>query len=385
MIPQYADITHPMTERIRAEPNSKTLNLSDTEKDAVAACKTALQSAAVLNHPLPTCTTYQLVTDCSQVAVGAVLHQMVDGTPFLVELYSKKLSDAQKRYSAFDRELLAAYLAVLHFRHLIEEQNVSLYTDHRPLVGAFTSKRPAKLDRQQRHLSLLSEYITEMHFIRGDNNVVADCLSRSINAVKVSCVDLISIAEQQVTDSELAEISSQLKPFLVGKLTLYCDTSLATARPYVPRSIRPDIFAHLHNISHCGVQATVRLIKARYYWPNMDREIRAWARSCEAYQAAKVHRHTRSPVMPLDIPSARFSTVHIDIVGPLPPSRQHGQLHPTSHRYILTCIDRVTRWVEAAPLHEISAAAVATAFLDTWVSRFGVPLYVVTDRGTQFE
>ena len=54
------------------------------------------------------------------------------------------------RYSTFDRELLAAYLSVLYFRHLIEGRQVMLLTDHKPLCGEFYSLNPAKSDRQQR-------------------------------------------------------------------------------------------------------------------------------------------------------------------------------------------------------------------------------------------
>lgn len=47
--------------------------------------------------------------------------------------------------------------------------------------------------------------------------------------------------------------------------------------------------------------------------------------------------------------------------------------------------DRAIRWVEATPLQDISATTIALVFLNTWLSRFGVPLHVVMDGGSQFE
>ena len=51
--------------------------------------------------------------------------------------------------------------------------------------------------------------------------------------------------------------------------------------------------------------------------------------------------------------------------------------------YIFTIIDRTTRWLEAVPLKEMSAATCSQVFFSHWVSRFGVPATVMSDRGTQ--
>ena len=114
----------------------------------------------------------------------------------------------------------------------------------------------------------------------------------------------------------------------------------------------------------------------------MGKSVKEFGASCKAYQQAKVYKHTKSPIQTLEIPSARFHTVHI---GPLPPAKCPNSIYISPYRYILTCIDRTTRWVEAQPISEITAASVAEAFINTWVTCSGVPLHVITDRGRQFE
>jgi hypothetical protein len=71
-----------------------------------------------------------------------------------------------------------------------------------------------------------------------------------------------------------------------------------------------------------------------------------------------------------------FAHIHVDLVGPLPPSR--------GHTYLFTIIDRTSRWPEAIPLAFITAADCARALFAGWVSRFGVPVTITSDRGAQF-
>lgn len=386
LVPDYATIVFPLTERIKNEPKSKSLSLSDAEKSAVDKIRGILVNLAPLPYPDSDVSEYLLVTDASNYAIGAALHQVVKGVPVPIGFYSKKLTDAQKKYSVFDRELLAAYYSVLHFKHNIEGRIVKLMSDHKPLVSAFKSSNVSKSDRQQRHLSLVAEYVSDMAYIKGEDNIVADCMSRPAFAVTLDLCDLPQIAVEQDEDQELPEYKENLSKYeLYNGKTIYCDNSTNFPRPFIPLSLRKAVFDSYHNLSHPGVKGSVKLIKSRFYWPNIDKDIRNWTRECTACQKSKVHRHTRSKLEPINIPSERFQTVHIDIVGPLSVAHALDDSHIIPYRYILTCIDRSTKWIEATPLTDIAAKSVATAFLNCWVSRFGVPLHVVTDRGSQFE
>ncbi|GBO05935.1 Pro-Pol polyprotein [Araneus ventricosus] len=158
---------------------------------------------------------------------------------------------------------------------------------------------------------------------------------------------------------------------------LYCDMSTGTVRPYVSKSFLRQIFNRIHNLSHPGVKATQKRVAARFVWNNMNKDSALWCRSCIQCQKSKITRHTKSAIENFPLPSARLSHVHIDVIGPLSPVR--GMI------YLLTCVDRFTRWPEAFRIPDQSADTIARTFLLRWISRFGVPEKVTSDRGTNFQ
>ena len=96
--------------------------------------KSALISCVHLTHPSQgPSVPLSLTTDASDIAVGAVLAQGDSQQP--VGFYSKKLSESEKKYSAFDKELLALYLSIRHFRCHLEGRPFTVWTDHKPLCG----------------------------------------------------------------------------------------------------------------------------------------------------------------------------------------------------------------------------------------------------------
>ena len=159
--------------------------------------------------------------------------------------------------------------------------------------------------------------------------------------------------------------------------TIICEVSNASPRPYVPSSFRCAVFDSLHCLSHPGIRATQKLITERFVWPNINKDVRQWARTCQRGQESKIHRHVSAPLGTFFPPNARFDHLHIDIVGPLPLSQ--------NFRYLFTIIDRFTRWPAAIPLPEITAESIASAFVTNWLANFGIPSTVTTDRGSQFE
>ncbi|UYV74730.1 hypothetical protein LAZ67_12000730 [Cordylochernes scorpioides] len=227
-------------------------------------CKQALANTALLAYPdakLP----ISLCTDASDRAVGSVFQQLDNNIWKPITFFSKKLNPAQCNYSTYDRKLLAIYLSIKFFKHLVEAREFTILTDHKPLIYAFKQKNEKASPRQLRHLQYISQFTSD---------------------------------------------------------------------------------------------------------------IKKWAQACVDCQKCKVSIHTKSEIGKYQEVDERFSVVHIDLIGPLPPS--NGNI------YCLTCIDRYTSWMEVVPLPDMKSETVARAFYENWVVRFGAPHTVISDQGKQF-
>jgi hypothetical protein len=139
-------------------------------------CKERLSWATLLTHTDPSAPP-AIVTDASTPAMGAVIQQHVNDAwqPFA---FSKKLNPDQQKYSSYDRELLAIYEAVEHFRHMLEAHHFTIFTDHKPITYAIQQKQDKSSPRGFNHLNFVAQFTTDIRYISGKDNVDADAISR---------------------------------------------------------------------------------------------------------------------------------------------------------------------------------------------------------------
>ncbi|BHF69194.1 hypothetical protein SprV_0301223700 [Sparganum proliferum] len=215
-----------------------------------------------------------------------------------------------------------------------------VFTNHKLLTFALRSLSDKCNPRNIAHLDYISRFTTDIRHIDGAKNEVADMQSRpSLSSLQLSHgIDLCAMAaEQQRVGCPGDEFVSGLQlnyiTLTTGSGTILCDFSTHFHRLFVPASMRRAVFQTLHGLSHSEIRASQKLLAG--------------------------------------------SQVHLDVVGPLPPS--NGFTH------LLTCVDQYTRWADAIPLPNAQTEAIVNAYVSRWVAMFGAPSTVTTDRGAQFE
>ena len=172
-VPHYAALAAPLDKLASPKSNFQWTQECDNSFKAIIK---SIAKASTLALPDRSCS-FLLHVDASGIALGAVLSQRHgDGRTEPVAFASRKLSSAEARYSAVDRETLALSWGMQYFKAYLLGRHCVVFTDHKPLLGLLTAVHVT--ERQFRLLEPLADFHFSLQHLPGKENVTADALSR---------------------------------------------------------------------------------------------------------------------------------------------------------------------------------------------------------------
>ena len=175
-IPNFANITAPLTDLLTKGKPDKVI-WSDSCADALATVQASLSSDPILELP-DINEVFVVRTDASGVGIGGVLLQVRDDTLMPCLYASRKLNEAERKYSVIERECLAILFSLGKFSKYLLLTEFVIETDHKPLT--FMSQGKAKNSRLMRWALALQQYKFSIKPIAGKDNYHADVLSRLV-------------------------------------------------------------------------------------------------------------------------------------------------------------------------------------------------------------
>ncbi len=351
-----------------------------------AQLKSALCSAPVLRLPYMN-QPFEIETDASQFAIGAVLKQ--GGHP--VAYHSEALADAKLMYSTYDKEFYSLVQALKQWRHYILGKETILHTDHHPLIFINSQRKI----QEQRHLKWAS-YIQQFHLVikykKGTSNKMVDLLSRPpapvLHILEVRCAAYDAWKDMYATDPVFGEIWEALQHPTVINQTPFLDYTIRDGWLYklnqlcVPQSDDRLILIREAHASSCGghfgTAKTILNLQRHFYWPALPKQVEKFIRACSLCSQSKPSNRKRGLYQPLPIPSRPWESISMDFLSGLPTTfRKHDAI------WVVVC--RFSNMAIFLPCHKTtSAAQTADLFFHHVWPHFGLPSSIISDRDSRF-
>uniref|UniRef100_A0A0K0FBD6 RNA-directed DNA polymerase n=1 Tax=Strongyloides venezuelensis TaxID=75913 RepID=A0A0K0FBD6_STRVS len=262
------DKREPKTEKkiksFLAEPLYRVINSyswTSAQSDAFQALKKALINAAVLAPPDHTAS-YTIYTNASFQGLGAALTQKNKSIAFA----SRSLKPAEKNNPIIKLEVLALVHALQQFRPYIYGKHAKVVTDYKPLLALLKNKELTGI--LQRYQMAIMEYDITIVYLKGEDNHVADYLSRTeFNAILLN----EGLFEEVFPKNEE---SNDYSICYRGK-----------RRVLVPKVLREELLRRFHSYpllgQHFGFDKIADKFCLIFFWPKMLEDMKRIWQNCE--------------------------------------------------------------------------------------------------------
>lgn len=208
-------------------------------------------------------------------------------------------------------------------------------------------------------------------------------LKESIASLR-DAVDELQLKSFAISKSLVIDVSwNQIQSLI---LRHFCDSNVkitvcSNEVTVPPEAARLEVIRENHDTpigGHKGVTKTIERIRYKYQWPRLRADVERYVKTCRECQLKKLVRlKTRQPMILTDTPGTAFEKISMDIMGPLPISKN-------GFTYILTIQDLLTKFSLAIPLRQATSVAIADAFISELICVFGAPRIILTDQGSNF-